>query len=263
MNCEVIRDLLPLYTDGLTSPKTNQLIEMHLQSCPECSAFLEDLRMPIEASLPEDSGERLIKALHKQKRRSRAITISICVLIPLVILLTWWIRMETRFETSFVGGGSADPAVILKEEPQVKITEDEIALSKNLFSLPAVIEVFNGLAPTNDPAEFTQLSPDLLAEVLEEFLPEDARVTDIILHYNLIVLDYHCSKTRIILTIGDSDNTGYVDVIQKTVSTPEENGEVKCVYTSTYDVAAKVCTYEKGSSYHKWFGFLETGEASS
>ena len=44
MNCEVIRDLLPLYTDNLTSPTTNQLIEEHLASCPECSAYLEDLR---------------------------------------------------------------------------------------------------------------------------------------------------------------------------------------------------------------------------
>lgn len=31
--CELIRDLLPLYAEHLTSPETGQLIEEHLQSC--------------------------------------------------------------------------------------------------------------------------------------------------------------------------------------------------------------------------------------
>ena len=36
--CELIRDLLPLYAEHLTSPETGQLIEEHLQSCPACTA---------------------------------------------------------------------------------------------------------------------------------------------------------------------------------------------------------------------------------
>lgn len=257
MNCEVIRDLLPLYTDGLTSPKTNQLIEEHLAICPECSAFLEALRIPIESLPPEDDGDRLIKALHKQRRRNRAITISICVLVPLVILLAWWIHTENHFKAYSSKTVSTDPAVILQEEPQVEVTGDEIELSRILFALPVVTETFKALPSDTDSPEFTQLSPALFDESLMEYLPEDARVSDILLFYNLIVLDYHCKGTRIILSIGDGDGTGHVDTIRKTVATPDENHKVECVYASTYDVATKKSEYEKAVSYRKWFDFWE------
>lgn len=257
MNCDVIRDLLPLYADGLTSPTTNQLIEEHLAACTECSAILEDLCLPIESPPPEDAGDKLIKALHRQKRRNRAITISICILVSLAILLTWWVHMETRFKTVFTRIDSTDPAIILEEKPQVKVTEDEIALSEILFTHPIILEAFAELKPNTATPECTQLSSALLDEILIKHLPEGTKVSEILLFYNLIVLDYRCSGTRIILTISDSDNTGHVDIIGKTVGTLEENGEVKHVYSSIYNIATKESQYEKMSSHHKWFGFLE------
>ena len=38
--CEVVRDLLPSYVDGLTSETTNGMLEAHLDSCPGCRAAL-------------------------------------------------------------------------------------------------------------------------------------------------------------------------------------------------------------------------------
>ena len=256
MNCEVICDLLPLYIDKLTSPKTNQLIEEHLAFCPECSAYLKDLRMPIESPHQEGDGDKLIKALHRHKRRNRAITVSICILVPLVILLAWWIHMETHFKAYSSKTVSTDPAVILEEEPQVEVTGDEIELSRILFTLPVVTETFKALPSDTGSPEFTQLSPSLFDEFLTEYLPEGARVSELLLFYNLIVLDYHCNGTRIILSIGDGDGTGHVDTIHKTVATPDENHKVEYVYTSIYDVATKKSEYEKAASCRKWFGFL-------
>lgn len=37
-SCAVARDLLPSYLEGLTSEETNQLLEAHLSSCPDCAA---------------------------------------------------------------------------------------------------------------------------------------------------------------------------------------------------------------------------------
>ncbi len=36
ISCEVIRDLLPLYHDGVCSEESAKLVETHLQSCPQC-----------------------------------------------------------------------------------------------------------------------------------------------------------------------------------------------------------------------------------
>ena len=33
MNCEIVRDLLPLYADGLCSEESRRAVEEHLKSC--------------------------------------------------------------------------------------------------------------------------------------------------------------------------------------------------------------------------------------
>lgn len=48
LTCGIVRDLLPLYLDGLTSPETNAALEAHLAACPDCRA----LRAALEADLP-------------------------------------------------------------------------------------------------------------------------------------------------------------------------------------------------------------------
>ena len=42
--CEVIKDLLPSYIDGLTDPVTNEIIEEHLSTCTECRKLYETMK---------------------------------------------------------------------------------------------------------------------------------------------------------------------------------------------------------------------------
>lgn len=44
MKCEIIRDLLPSYIDGLTSRESNEAIEEHLTGCVECREMLSEMR---------------------------------------------------------------------------------------------------------------------------------------------------------------------------------------------------------------------------
>jgi len=52
MQCEIIKDLLPSYIEGLTSEKSNQEIEKHLESCRECRIFYQEMTGEIEEKLP-------------------------------------------------------------------------------------------------------------------------------------------------------------------------------------------------------------------
>ncbi len=38
--CEVIRDLLPLYADEVCSAKSREIVETHIQTCPECRTLM-------------------------------------------------------------------------------------------------------------------------------------------------------------------------------------------------------------------------------
>lgn len=95
-NCEIIRDLLPLYVDELTSPESNALIETHLETCPVCRMELE--RMRRAASLPEDAQTQNInykKALKSQLRRMKlkitgTTLASVLIAVAIVLLMLWW-----------------------------------------------------------------------------------------------------------------------------------------------------------------------------
>ena len=47
LECDVIRDLLPLYAEKLASPASSALVEQHLSACPACRAELEHMEKPV------------------------------------------------------------------------------------------------------------------------------------------------------------------------------------------------------------------------
>ena len=40
-NCDMIKDLLPLYADDVCSEESRKAVEEHINSCPDCKAELE------------------------------------------------------------------------------------------------------------------------------------------------------------------------------------------------------------------------------
>lgn len=67
ITCEVIKDLLPLYVDGVLSEDSRKLVEEHLQSCKECREYYDNLKDDdIEAKQEKAAGD---KAALKRIRR--------------------------------------------------------------------------------------------------------------------------------------------------------------------------------------------------
>lgn len=55
-NCNLIRDLLPLYSDNAVSTESSCIIQKHLEQCPECRNYYNQIRR-IPHSL-QDSANR-------------------------------------------------------------------------------------------------------------------------------------------------------------------------------------------------------------
>lgn len=91
--CLMVRDLLPLYAEQLTSKPSERFVEEHLENCPACRAQLETLRQG-EAALdspadsfsspPEIPIEQALRKVNKTFHRHR---ISLIVLSLLILLL--------------------------------------------------------------------------------------------------------------------------------------------------------------------------------
>ena len=88
--CEVIRDLLPLYADDVCSETSRGLVEEHLQECPDCSAMLEKLRShEIETDLQEEKEQVIEYQAKRFRRRSATVgsVVSGIFMIPVVVCL--------------------------------------------------------------------------------------------------------------------------------------------------------------------------------
>lgn len=44
VNCEIVRDLIPSYLDGICSQSSREAVEEHVENCGECRESLETLR---------------------------------------------------------------------------------------------------------------------------------------------------------------------------------------------------------------------------
>ncbi len=69
MNCDIIKDLLPVYIDGLTSEASNAEIKNHLAGCADCTAYYENMQREIEDAAPAAT-EKEIDFLKKIKERT-------------------------------------------------------------------------------------------------------------------------------------------------------------------------------------------------
>ncbi len=46
MNCEIIKDLIPLYIDDCCSEESTALVKEHLEKCPQCNSLYESMKTP-------------------------------------------------------------------------------------------------------------------------------------------------------------------------------------------------------------------------
>ena len=75
ISCSLIKDLMPLYIEGLTSTDTNEYIKKHLSECSECNSFFEDIKLDTDINLEinneelRDKGEIILDKIKKNQDR--------------------------------------------------------------------------------------------------------------------------------------------------------------------------------------------------
>ena len=74
--CDVVRDLLPLYVDGLCADGSRALVEEHIRTCPSCAKMLEQLR----SSACEDSLRREARTVMAPRKWRNRVFAMACTL---------------------------------------------------------------------------------------------------------------------------------------------------------------------------------------
>jgi hypothetical protein len=86
--CNVVRDLLPNYVDGLVSEKTAQEITAHLADCTDCKTAYEQMKTPLESIIAQDTKEIDYLKKIKTKSKMRVLKYSVICVAVVTIALT-------------------------------------------------------------------------------------------------------------------------------------------------------------------------------
>lgn len=147
--CELIRDLLPLYADGEASGATLELVERHLSECVECREMLEIYRQPALPGTAED------KAFPKSRTFFSSKLHQIALMLVAAVILT----ASTIAWASYQVGRN----VALRDPSFTQANElglfTEVKQAKKLG--PHVITVDRILADTARTTVFYQVDPGL------------------------------------------------------------------------------------------------------
>jgi hypothetical protein len=102
LTCNVIKDLLPSYIDGLVSEKTAQEIEAHLSECADCKNVHMQMKSPLNLGIVKNEKEIDFLKKIKEKSKLRIVKYSIgSAIVALIIftLFTWFYTIGTPVQS--------------------------------------------------------------------------------------------------------------------------------------------------------------------
>ena len=103
VDCDVVRDLLPLYADDACSGKSREMVEDHLLECQDCRDLLHMLQEEeIENNLLDEKESVIQYALKSFRRRSAAVGSAVSGLFMIPILACLVINLIAGPSVSWV-----------------------------------------------------------------------------------------------------------------------------------------------------------------
>lgn len=128
LSCAVVRDLLPLYAEGLVSEETKGEVEAHLEICAACRQQLDEIRDAPPTALQTDASP-----LKQIKRRIRwgewlaaALSGMLVLLAAVVVILNIW-TVEYSYTdiedkiTYMIDREEQSVSVIVKDMPKLRV----------------------------------------------------------------------------------------------------------------------------------------------
>lgn len=250
IECDVIRDLMPLYAEGLASEATRRAVETHTVCCPGCRRQLEAMCTPLEPDLTEEN-KNYIRAIREQNEKNIRQTLKGCAVVLLACLLVWWAYMEINFSGEMIDFTVMEESRILKEEPRLALSEEEKLIGEALLGMESIQALMEtGQAQT---IPFAEVEPEI-----RKWVPTNVEFDDIGVFKTGVYYGYRTGDTVVFLSYGDAEDDGILDSIVKTLATAEKPGgtEVKETYELHYNAETGKTEYRKYKTRHAWFGFL-------
>ena len=147
LKCEIVRDLMPSYIDGLTSEITNEAVREHIDGCQECAALYKKMNEP------EQTNQSFAAEVNYMKKVKNLTRIKILATALTAVILVAGIFFWRVFICGFsVSPSSVDYNVLLEENTvtfrgrllgsgngysHVQFNEDDGVVTATVYTVPA------------------------------------------------------------------------------------------------------------------------------
>ena len=99
MNCNIIRDLIPLYIDGCCSEESAKIVKEHMQHCDTCKKLFEDMNTPTDMA----SASYAPKTFNKINNWKASVLQSVLLFLSFA-LITVGVALEARTPSGLMNG---------------------------------------------------------------------------------------------------------------------------------------------------------------
>ena len=94
--CDIIRDLLPLYADEVLSDASREIVDAHLAECADCADYLKQIRASeVENELKDEKALVIQHQARRFKRRSAAVGSLIAAIFMIPILISLIVNLSS------------------------------------------------------------------------------------------------------------------------------------------------------------------------
>ena len=83
--CAIVKDLLPLYAENMTSGETAAFVKGHLDGCESCRTALKTIEAPLSVDEPGPEAAAPLKTVKKKLTRKKALIAVIAALAALAV----------------------------------------------------------------------------------------------------------------------------------------------------------------------------------
>ena len=92
IECDIVRDLLPLYVEQMSSEASNRVIEEHLAECEQCKIMYQEMKSPdLHIRYDRAPAESFNKYVKKEKRKIGLKAAALTTAIVLLVVIVRWV----------------------------------------------------------------------------------------------------------------------------------------------------------------------------
>lgn len=106
LDCEIVKDLLPLYVDGMVSDVSKKSIEKHLTHCTDCNEVYHNMTFHLEAEAQPSEVQDVKKFLKKTKHMYLFYGLSILSFISIFVCTIVDLALNKGFTWSLIAGSA-------------------------------------------------------------------------------------------------------------------------------------------------------------